>query len=98
MEQVFPWFVLLLLGFFSYAFLVSNKCPDCGSLKFPFLPDKEASIESGLAFHVCRSCGHKEIKGEVDPAGKVVWDDGSKGYVDRQGKYGDLPSPPGITS
>ena len=93
MEEIFAWFALAFFGFLSYRFIAANGCPSCGSPWFFLNPEKDASMECSIAFHVCRSCGHRKEKGTVGCDGKVSWDDGSRGYIDYQGKYCDLVDP-----
>ena len=63
MEEIFAWFALAFFGFLSYRFIAANGCPSCGSPWFFLNPEKDASMECSIAFHVCRSCGHRKEKG-----------------------------------
>ena len=83
--------VLLIGGLLSYIIHSTSKCPECGPSDYAY-PTLEADIESGLAFHVCPACGFKESKGTVDRKGRGTWENGSRGYIDRHGKYRDLVS------
>ena len=64
-----------------------NRCTACGSLAHGFKSDKQADIDSGDAYIVCRTCGDRQLKGKVESDGSVVWDGGGSGQFDKDGGY-----------
>ena len=64
-----------------------NRCPNCQSLIHAFSNKKEADLDAGIAYVICKKCGHREKKGEVASDGTVIWSDGTSGHFHKDGSY-----------
>lgn len=63
------------------------RCIACGSLSHGFKSDKQADLDSGDAYIVCRKCGDRQLKGKVASDGSVMWFSGGSGQFDKDGGY-----------
>jgi len=74
-------------GIVTLIIALVNRCAACGSLAHGFKSDKQADLDSGGAYIVCRTCGDRQLKGKVDSDGSVIWFDGGSGQFDKNGDY-----------
>ena len=71
------------IGLLAY----SERCSSCGSLMYPFYNNKKANLTTGEAYHACKRCGAREVKGTVDSFGYAIWDDGNTGDFSEDGEH-----------
>ena len=67
--------LMACIGLLAY----SERCSSCGNMLYHFFNNKKANLVIGEAYHVCKRCGAKKIKGTVDGSGYVVWSNGDQG-------------------
>ena len=90
MDTDFLFFLAIASGVVGVVFLliaITNRCPACGSLSHGFKSDKVWYRETGSAYFVCRTCGDKQLKGQVSADGSVMWHGGGSGNFDENGDY-----------
>ena len=90
MDTEFLVILAIAFGIVGLIFLVIaiiNRCHACGSLGHGFKSDKVWDPETGHAYIVCRTCGDKQLKGQVSADGSVVWFGGGSGNFDENGDY-----------
>ena len=90
MEEAAP-FILMALILVGGGFFIANagKCPECGNLLHGFSYIKEAGLQKGEAYHVCKKCGLRHVSGYVRDNGHVIWFGGGSGHLDSGGNYHD---------
>ena len=71
------------IGLLAY----SERCSSCGSLMYLFYNNKKAKLTTGEAYHACKRCRAKEVKGTVDCSGDVVWSNGIEGDFSEDGEH-----------
>jgi|TARA_B100000767_G_scaffold40265_1_gene33922 hypothetical protein len=75
--------LMACIGLLAY----SECCSSCGSLMYHFYNNKKANLTIREAYHVCKKCGAKEVKGTVDNSGYAIWHNGNEGDFSEDGEY-----------
>ena len=71
------------IGLLAY----SERCSACGNMLYHFFNNQKANLVIGEAYHVCKRCDAKEVKGTVDCSGYVVWSNGNEGDFSEDGEH-----------
>ena len=75
--------LMACIGLLAY----SERCSSCGNMLYHFFNNKKANLVIGEAYHVCKRCGAKEVRGTVDCSGYVVWYNGNEGDFSEDGEH-----------
>ncbi len=75
--------LMACIGLLAY----SERCSSCGNMLYHFFNNKKANLVIGEAYHVCKRCGAKEVRGTVDSSGYVVWSNGNEGDFSEDGEH-----------
>ena len=79
-----------IVGLIFLVIAIISRCHACGSLGHGFKSDKVWDPETGHAYIVCRTCGDKQLKGQVSADGSVIscisGTPSDAAYAEREGK------------